>query len=195
MRRGLAGAAIAALVALGACGGDDDSDGTASSDAGAEAAEDSGSASTSDNGAAEEDGSASSGEVVDRAAPGRATAAVDGLAFDFELPGGLACSISDDAITFSYRIGDNEVVLGGGANRADDGWIGGIDLRIANPDGEPGPIAYYPAPGDDGIIDGSRVAVDGDSMSYSGPMLKQPPNDGTNPPPVDAGDGTISATC
>jgi hypothetical protein len=70
-----------------------------------------------------------------------------------------------------------------------------IALSIANPDEEPGPVGYYPAPGQNGILDESLFAVDGASMSYVGPMLKQPANDGTNPPPVDVGTGTISATC
>ena len=39
------------------------------------------------------------------------------------------------------------------------------------------------------------MAVDGDSFSYSGPMMKRPPNDGSNPPPVDVGDGLVSVTC
>ena len=41
----------------------------------------------------------------------------------------------------------------------------------------------------------AAVAVDGTSVSISGPMQKQPPNDGSNPPPVDAGGGTFSFSC
>ncbi len=134
-------------------------------------------------------------ELVDPAPPGQATASVDGLDLTFELPGALACAISDDSITFSHRIGDNEVTLGAGINRVDEGWMGSIALTIANPEGEAGPIAYYLEPGQLGILDESLFAVDGESMSYSGPMLKQPANDGSLPPPVDVGTGTISATC
>ncbi len=118
-------------------------------------------------------------------------AEVDGQTFTLTEPGALACSITKDAITISFRIGDNEITLGGGANRYDAGWLGSIDLRVANPDGEPGPISYFP----DLAAHGDRIAIDGDSVSYVGPMQKQPPNDGTNPPPVDIGDGAISATC
>ena len=133
--------------------------------------------------------------MVNPAPAGQATVSVDGQQFTFELSGGLDCSISEEALTFAYRIGDNEVTLGGGANREDDGWLGSIRLTVANPDSEPGPISYYPDVGDGIFIDGSLIAVDGDSMSYSGPMEKQPANDGTNPPPIDVGNGTISATC
>lgn len=173
-----------ASALLGACGGGNTDESTS-----AEAA--------SDASAASEDGSSggSAGAVVDPAPPGQATASVDGLDLSFELPGALTCSIGDDTITFSYRIGDNEITLGAGANRYDDGWLGSIDLRVANPDDEAGPIGYYPAPGEAGILDESLFAIDGASMSYSGPMLKQPANDGSNPPPVDVGNGTISATC
>ena len=141
------------------------------------------------------DSGSGSAAVVDPAPPGQATTSVDGIDYVLDLPGGLECSIGDDAITFSFRIGDNEVVVGGGLNRADGGWVGAINLRVANPTAEPGPISYFTTAGDDGIIDGSRVAVDGASMSYTGPMQKQPANDGSNPPPVEVGTGAISATC
>lgn len=131
------------------------------------------------------------GSVANVQPPGQATAMVDGQEFTLTEPGALECSITQDAITISFRIGDNEVTLGGGANRYDDGWLGSLDVRIANPAGEPGPISYFP----DLAAHGDGIAIDGDSMSYVGPMQKQPANDGTNPPPVDVGDGTISATC
>lgn len=136
-------------------------------------------------------GGSGGGVVVQQQAAGTALASVAGQEFTFTMPGGVACSISEDTFTFSYRIGDNEVTLGGGANLYDDGWLGSIDLRVADPGGEPGPIAYYP------LLDehGDGIAIDGDSMSYSGPMLKQPANDGSLPEPVDAGDGVVSVTC
>ena len=46
-----------------------------------------------------------------------------------------------------------------------------------------------------GVLDESLFTVDGSTMSYSGPMLKQPANDGSQPPPVEVGEGTIRATC
>ncbi len=176
-------------IVLAACGGDDGSE-SSSTDVVPDA--DAG----SDNGPADASaGDGSANAVVNAAPPGQATASVDGLDLSFELPGALDCSISDDAITFSYRVGDNEITLGAGANRVDDGWMGSIALSVANPDTEPGPIGYYPAPGVNGVVDESLFAIDGASMSYVGPMLKQPANDGSNPSPVDVGIGTISATC
>jgi hypothetical protein len=133
----------------------------------------------------------SGGDVVDPQPPGHAAVSVDGLDFELDQPGAVACSIGDDSITFSFRIGDNEVTLGGGANLYDTGWIGSIDLWVSNPEGGAGPVVYSPKLADNG----DRIAIDGASMSYSGPMRMQPPNDGTNPPPVDVGDGTISVTC
>ena len=136
-------------------------------------------------------GGGGGGQVVNQQPPGQAMASVDGRELTLTEPGAVDCSITSEAITFGFRIGDNEVTLGAGANLYDDGWLGGIDLIVWNPEGEDGPISYYP----DLAEHGDRIAVDGESVSYSGPMLKQPPNDGSNPPPVEVGEGTISATC
>ena len=166
------------VLVLGACGGDD-----------------AGSTSTDDtvqgSSTGEATGGGGGGAVVDPQPPGQAMVMVDGQEYTLNEPGAIACTIGQDAITFSFRIGDNEVTLGGGANQNDNEWLGGIDLRIANPAGEPGPINYSP----DLAAHGDGIAVDGESMSYSGPMRKQPANDGSNPPPIDVGDGTISVTC
>lgn len=136
-------------------------------------------------------GASTGGSVVNVQPPGQATVMVDGQEFTLAEPGALECSITQDAITISFRIGDNEVTLGGGANLYDAGWLGGVDLRVANPAGEQGPISYFP----DLAVHGDGISIDGDSMSYVGPMQKQPANDGANPPAVDVGEGTISATC
>ena len=187
-------AMVAVVALLGACGGDD-SDESSSTDGVAETGAGSAGDGDASSGNDSSSGDGSTNEVIDAAPPGQATASVDGLDLTFELPGALACSIADDAITFSYRIGDNDVTLGAGANRVDGGWMGSIALNVADPVNEVGPIAYYPTPGSNGILDESLFAIDGSSMSYSGPMLKQPANDGSTPPPVDVGTGTISATC
>ena len=136
-------------------------------------------------------GASAGGSVVNVQPPGQAAVMVDGQEFTLTEPGALECSITQDAITISFRIGDNEITLGGGANLSDAGWLGSVDLRVANPEGEQGPISYFP----DLAAHGDSIAIDGDSMSYVGPMQKQPANDGTNPPAVDVGEGTISATC
>ena len=136
-------------------------------------------------------GASTGASVVNVQPPGQAMVLVDGQEFTLTEPGALECSITQDAITISFRIGDNEVTLGGGANLYDAEWLGSADLRVANPAGEPGPISYFP----DLAAHGDGISIDGDSMSYVGPMQKRPANDGTNPPPVDVGEGTISATC
>ena len=173
MRSRTIGLVLAAVLLLAACssGSGDDAaveDGTAGNDTGTDG-----------------------GDAASQSPPGQATASVDGLEYTFDTPGPLACNIEQDTLTFSYIIGDNEVGLAGGANLYDDGWLGSIDLRVANPDNEPGPITYFA----DVIAHGDGISIDGASMSYSGPMMKQPANDGSNPPPVEVGNGTISTTC
>jgi hypothetical protein len=138
-------------------------------------------------------GGSSGGAVVNPQPPGQAAVMVDGLDLSFDQPGGIGCTLSAEAITFSFRIGDNEVTLGGGANHYEDqGWLGGIQMIVFNPEGGGGPVTYYP----DLAVNGDRLAIDGQSLSYAGPMLMQPSNeDGTIPEPVDVGEGTISLTC
>jgi hypothetical protein len=184
---------LALLLGLAACGGgDDDAGDTPSEPAAAESnSDDSGDSGDSGDGDGADTGGSSGGAVVNPQPAGQALASVDGIELTLTEPGALACTLADDSITFSFRIGDNEVTLGAGANLYDDGWLGSVDLRVANPTGEDGPITYsvgLPA-------NSSGMAVDGESFSYSGPMLKQPANDGTNPPPIDVGNGTISITC
>lgn len=179
--------ALTLIVGLASCGGDDDSaaDDAATADA-ATAGDDESGDSGGDAGEA-----ATNGEVIDPQPPGQALVSVDGQEYILTEPGALDCTLADDSITFSFRIGDNEVTLGAGANQSDGQWFGGVDLRVADPAAEPGPIAYFtelPA-------NSAGMAVDGDSFSYSGPMLKQPPNDGSNPPPIDVGDGLVTVTC
>ena len=137
------------------------------------------------------DAASSNGDVVNRQLPGQAMASVDGLEFRLTEPGGLECNITPTAITLSFRIGDNEVVLGAGASLLDQGWFGDVLLTVANPQGERGPITYSTKLAEDS----GGLAIDGDSMSYAGPMWKQPANDGSFPPQVEVGEGTISATC
>ncbi len=170
MRR-MGSVTLALMLALGACGGGD------------------GGASGDDSG---DGGGGGGGSVVDKQPSGQAHVTVDGREYTLTDPGALECSIGEDELTFSFIIGDNEVVLGGGVTMSNDGWFGSIDLRIANPDGEPGPISYFPDFRD--LPDG--VAVEGDSVSYSGPLMKQTPMESGNlPDPVDVGNGVISATC
>lgn len=186
--------AAMALVVV-ACGGDDDT-----ADSGATGAEETGAAqndTSTENGA---DATADAGDAGDAPTdagvagappPGQAVVSVDGLELGFTEPGGVGCSIEDDSFSFSFRIGDNEVTLGAGVIRAEDEWMGAIEMVVADPDGEDGPVAYFP----DLTGDGASVAVDGSSMSLVAPFMKQPPQDGSNPAPVEVGEGTISVTC
>lgn len=129
------------------------------------------------------------GAVVDKQAPGHAIASVDGLEYSFELPGGLACKVTDEEFSFSYRIGENEVALGGGATASDGEWFGSMTLQIF---ADEGGIEYSAML----IENPSAIAIDGNSVSYSGPMEKySPSNDGSPPVAEDVGDGTFSATC
>jgi len=176
--------AAAGLLASG-CGGTDESAGSDAS-AGTDTVEQTTSS------AGDDPGNGASGTVVDPPPPGHATVSVDGQEFNFELPGALDCFIGTEAFGFSYRIGDNEVTLGAGANRYESGWAGNITMIVADPAAEKGPVTYSPATGS---MSDAAFAFDGDSMSYSGPMQKTPPNDGSNPPPIDVGEGTITATC
>lgn len=183
-------AMLVAVALLGACGDDDGEEASSS-----EAASDVDSGSAGDGMADDADGdNASGGAVVGPAPAGQAMASVDGqeITFDEVLAGG--CSISDEAITYGFAAADGVTTLGAGLNHMDGEWMGSIAVDVPNPDGE-GVIGYYPAPVEGASLAEGSVVVDGSSMSYSGPMLMQPPNDGTNPPPVDIGDGTISATC
>ena len=168
-------------AALAGCGSDSDDANSASAGDQPSAADDASGGSSS-----------GAGAVVDPQPAGQATASVDGQEYVLDMPGALDCTIQDDTFTYSFRIGDNEVTLGAGANEYDGKWIGNIDLVVANPTGELGPIHYIPDLTENGA---SGLAFDGDSMSYSGPMQKQPANDGSQPQPVDVGDGTISVTC
>lgn len=180
-------AALAVIVlGLAACGGDDDTDAPAAAPADDEAA-----TTDASNDGDDRDGASGGGQIVDRQPPGQAFVAVDGQEFTLTGAGGVNCAISDEAIAFGFGIDDNAVTLGGGANLYDEGWLGDIRLTVYDVAGQEGPNAYSP----DLAANGERLVIDGNSMSYSGPMQKQPPNDGTNPPPVDIGNGTISVTC
>lgn len=136
-----------------------------------------------------DDGEANS--VVDAAPPGQALVTVGDQALTFELPGGVACNIEGEEFGFSFRIGDNEVTLGGGGFHSDSGWGGDVSLQIPEPEGETGVTQYFI----DLAENGDQLKIDGNSLTYSGPWMLRPPNDGSNPPPVDAGEGRLSVTC
>jgi hypothetical protein len=134
-------------------------------------------------------GGGASGTVVNRQPPGQGAASVDGLEYTFDTPGGLACEVTPEEFSFSFIIGDNEVGFGGGASISGGQWFGSVTLILYAEDGN----TQYSAK----LVDHpDRVAVEGDSVSYSGPMEKFPPVEaGQLSQPVDVGDGIFSATC
>lgn len=136
--------------------------------------------------------SAATGAVVDPQAPGQARVSVDGLTFEFSEPGAVECVPDPDEFRFSFVIGDNEVTLGAGANLFGDEYLGSIEMRVASPEGEEGVTSYAPDLRANGV---ASLAFDGDSISYSGPVLMYPPFSGGLVDPIDVGNGTFSITC
>lgn len=175
---------VALFTSMAACG-DDDSGGASPDGGSTEGPADGG-----------DDGvdAPSGGSIDDPAPPGTATASVDGqdLTFDTVLASG--CSIAGDAITFGFSNADGTVTIAAGLNPNGDDWDGNIRVELPNPEGE-GTLAYNTEPAEGITLPPGSVVVDGSSMTYEGPMLFQPPNDGSNPPPESVGDGTIRATC
>jgi len=132
---------------------------------------------------------AGAADVVDKQEPGKGIAKVDGLEYTFDTPGGLDCAVSADEFSFSFIIGNNEITLGGGASSTSGEWFGSMSLMIFGEDG----VTQYSA---DLLDNPAGIAVDGISVSYSGPMLRYPPAPaGQIAEPEAAGDGVFSATC
>lgn len=172
MRRTVVGSFGVVLVTiLAACGGGDTGSGDGDQDSSNPGA---------DNG----------GQVVDQQPAGQAIVTVDGRDYTLQESPVADCAITPETVTAAFWVGDNSVTLGAGTNLYEDGWLGAIILGVAEPEGEDGPIRYVV----EGPDHGDRIVIDGDSMSYSGPMYKYPPNDGSNPPPTEV-EGTISLTC
>jgi hypothetical protein len=173
--------ALLIVLVLAACGGDDADDAApedvVTETAGAEASP------------ATDEGSAPSGggAVVDPPPPGEARAVVDGQTFEWATVG-TGCSIAEGEFSFGFQEGDDLVLRGGGFFLGDDaGWGGEIVVDLP---GNEGYRADLQAEGVEGL------ALDGASMSYSGPMTYSPPFDGTAVPEAeDVGDGTVSVTC
>jgi hypothetical protein len=169
---------IVVMVILGGCGGGGEPDGTTGEPGGGTAAP------TTDGG-----GTGSTGNVVNRQPPGQGAASVDGQEFTFNTPGGLACKVTGEDFAFSFIIGDNEIAMGGGASISGGQWFGNLSLQIYADDG----VTEYSAK----LIDNpSGIAIDGNSVSYSGPMEKfTPAPPGELPEAVDVGEGVFTATC
>jgi len=169
---------VVSMAMLAACGGATETDGTGEGSGGGAAAP------TTAGG-----GASSGGQVVDRQPPGTGYASVDGQEYTFTTPGGVACKVSDDEFSFSFIQGDNEVTIGGGGSIQANGWFGSVSMRIISANDS----TEYAAQINDNP---DAVAVDGSSVSYSGPMVKYlPAPPGELPEPIDVGNGVFSATC
>ena len=97
--------------------------------------------------------------------------------------------MTDEEFSYSYIIGDNEVTIGGGASIRGGQWFGSLSMRVAADDG----TSEYVAKLNDNP---GAVAIDGDSVSYAGPMDKYlPAPPGELPQGVDVGNGVFTATC
>jgi hypothetical protein len=164
------------MVLIAACAGESGPESTTSDGAGEPVA-----ATAGDGGAG--------GGVANRQPPGQGAATVDGQEFTFNMPGGVPCKVTDEEFSFSYFIGDNEVTIGGGASIQGGKWFGSLSMRIAADDG----TTEYVAKMNDNP---GAVAIDGDSVSYAGPMDKYlPAPPGKLPEGVDVGNGVFTATC
>jgi hypothetical protein len=171
---------VAAIVVLGACGGGAEPEGTAGGGGAGGAT----AAPASDGG-----GAGSTGEVVNRQPPGQGFVSVDGQEFTFTTRGGIDCTVTDEEWSFSFIIGDNEVTVGGGATNDDGEWWGSLSMRVVADDGTTEYVAKL-------LDNPNGIAVDGDSVSYAGPVEKYPPAPpGELPEPIDVGDGVFTATC
>ena len=179
---------VALLLIVTSCGGDNSSDAITGSKTTAASG---GATTVADGGEAPMDGGGEASSPVDAAPPGQALVTVDDQEFTFELPGGVACNIQEEEFGFSFRIGDNEITLGGGGFHSGSGWGGDVSLNIPEPEGDVGVTQYFI----DMAEHGDQLKIDGNSLTYSGPWMMRPPNDGSNPPPVAAGEGTLSVTC
>ena len=158
---------VVAIVVLGACGGGAEPEGNTGGAGGATAAP-----------AGDGGGGGSTGDVVNRQPPGQAAVSVDGQEFTFTTPGGIACSVTDEEWSFSFIIGDNEVTVGGGATNDDGEWWGSLSLRVVADDRTTEYVAKL-------VDNPAAVAVDGDSVSYAGPVDEVPAGSAGRAPAAD----------
>jgi hypothetical protein len=179
---------VASMVLIAACAGESGPESTTSDGADDPAAA---TAATGDGGTGDGstgDGSTGDG-VVNPQPPGQGAASVDGQEFTFNTPGGIACSVAEEEFSFSYIIGDNEVTIGGGASIQGGQWFGSLSMRVTSDD----QTVEYVAQLNDNP---GAVAVDGNSVSYAGPMEKYlPAPPGELPQGIDVGSGVFTTTC
>jgi hypothetical protein len=135
------------------------------------------------------------GAVINPQPPGQASVSVDGVEYTFEGEILIVCSIGD-GFNYTFSAEDGRVTLAaGGQDLGDAGWGGSINFTVNDeePDPDSGELVFVKYVVFLPDVDGSTMAFDGNSMSFSGPMLKQTP--GSDPPGEDVGTGTVSVTC
>jgi hypothetical protein len=178
---------VASMVLIAACAGESGPESTTSDGGGDPAAA---TAATGDGGTGDGGtGGGTGGGVVNPQPPGQGAASVDGQEFTFNTPGGIACSVTPEEFSFSYIIGDNEVTIGGGASIQGGQWFGSLSMRVTSDDQT---IEYVAQLNDNP----DAVAVDGNSVSYAGPMEKfLPAPPGELPQGIDVGSGVFTTTC
>lgn len=180
--RALVAIVMAAALVLGACGGNGSSEPPAASTQD-EAPAASGNGEAGDAGASDNN--------VDPVPAGQATASVDGHDFVWDLPGAVPCNIQDGEFSISFRTEADSTTLGAGGFHSNSGWGGDMVIEVPEPAGAVGVTQYFVNLTDNGDL----LNIGANSLSYSGPWMMRPPNDGTNPPPVEVGSGTLSVTC
>lgn len=164
-------------MVLAACGGDDSGPTTTA------AANDNDASQTSSESSNDNSSDSGGGQVVDVQPPGQASASVEGEQYTFDTVGPVGCDITDSEFNVGFLKGDNEVSFIAGGSGSGSDWRGRIDVNVQTTDG----IVNYFAE-----LSSGAVAVDGQSMSYSGEWQVLRPGESEA---QSVGDGTLSVTC
>jgi hypothetical protein len=112
-------------------------------------------------------------------------ASIEGQDYTLDTIGPIGCEITDTGVNAGFILGDNEVSLIVGATADGSEWQGRIALDVQDSE----LITNYFVDFSEG--GGEAVAVEGNSMSYSGEWWKL----GREGEEESVGDGTLSLTC
>lgn len=188
--RKLVASVAVAVMAMAACGGDDDATPDVGGDAGDlvdDAADDAAEVVDDVGEAAEElEGGAGSFEVLDAptvtADPGTAVVEVDGQRLEYRFVGSVnpTCDISPDYVQINVQSADGYSMSMIVSNLT-GGWTGSLTAV-----GEETNVAYG-----SGFV-GGRVGIGADAVSYEGPIDKVVDRDILNPETMD---GTVAVNC
>lgn len=167
------------LAVLAACGGDEVGEEAPDAEAG-----DGGAATTAAESESSDGNEGGGAVVVDPAPPGQAIASVDGLNVTMDIIGQEGCEITDTEISFFFRSSEDAIdpetdAIIGSAFMGDNGWEVSFSYNLGHP--TPGEGTTY-------STEGGSLAVDGNSLTYSGEW--EIPFGGGS-----VGDGTLSVNC